>query len=104
MELLIPILFVIIFIVGLAVLSIICHISRSNSLLEQWAQRNGFQIIRQEYRHFLRGPFSWTTSKGQTVYHVTVEDSHGHRRHGWVRCGGWFLGLLSNHVDVRWED
>ena len=103
MEPLIPILFVV-FIVGLAVLSIICHSSRSNSLLEQWAQRNGFRIIRQEYRTFFRGPFFLTTSKGQTVYHVTVEDRHGKRRHGWVRCGGYFLGLFSGHVDVRWED
>ena len=85
------------------VVLIVWHFSRSRSLLEQWAQKNGFRIIHQEYRTFFRGPFFWTTSKGQTVYYVAVEDREGNRRNGWVRCGGWFLGLLSDKVDVRWE-
>ena len=80
------------------------HFSRSDSLLQQWAQRNGYRLVRREYRSFFKGPFFWTTSRGQTVYYVTVEDAEGNRRSGWVRCGGWFLGLLSDNVEVRWED
>jgi hypothetical protein len=83
---------------------IVWHFSRSRGLLEKWAAANGFRIIESNYRNLVRGPFFWTTSKGQTVYRVTVEDARGQRRSGWVRCGGFFLGLLSDRVTVRWDD
>jgi hypothetical protein len=79
------------------------HFERSSSLLRQWAANNGYRIVRQEYCHFFKGPFSWTSTKGQTVYQVVVEDSAGTRRRGWVRCGGWWLGLLSDNVEARWD-
>jgi hypothetical protein len=28
----------------------------------------------------------------------------GNLRDGWVSCGGWFLGLFSDHVEARWDD
>jgi len=80
------------------------HFGRSNSLLHQWAARNGYRIIRQEYRNFFKGPFFWASTQGQTVYYVVVEDSGGNRRSGWLRCGGWWLGLFSDNVEVRWDD
>src|SRR5262249_35973173 len=54
-------------------------------------------------RNFFRGPFFWTSSKGQTVYRVTVEVK-GAVRTGWVRCGSWWLGLRSEQVEVRWDE
>jgi hypothetical protein len=33
-----------------------------------------------------------------------VRDKAGHVRSGWVRCGGWFAGLFSDKITVRWED
>jgi len=80
------------------------HFSRSASLLERWAEEHGYRILDREYRTLRRGPFFWTTSKGQTVYRVTVEDKAGYARTGWVRCGGWWLGLLSDHVEARWDE
>jgi hypothetical protein len=80
------------------------HFSRSRGLLEKWAADNGFRIIESSYRNLVRGPFFWTTSKGQTVYRVIVEDATGQRRSGWVRCGSWLLGLWSDSVQVRWDD
>src|SRR5262249_54158005 len=88
----------------LVVGSLAWHFGRSRSLLERWAERNGFRILRSEYRYMFRGPYYWTTSKGQTVYRVTVEDKAGLVRNGWVRCGGWWLGLMSDHVEARWDD
>jgi hypothetical protein len=85
------------------VLKFVWEFAQSNSLLNQWASENGYHIIRQEYRTF-KGPFFWTSSNGQTVYYVVVEDSEGNRRRGWVRCGGWWFGLWSDQVDVRWND
>lgn len=87
-----------------AIMVIAWHFSRSRSLLEQWAHENGFRIVSSEHRNLVRGPFFWTTSKGQTVYRVTVEDATGRQRSGWVRCGGWAMGLLSDKVQVRWDD
>jgi hypothetical protein len=80
------------------------HFSRSSSLLYRWAEKNGYRIVRKQYRTFFRGPFFWTSSKGQTVYYVVVEDSAGARRSGYVRCGGWWLGLMSDHAEVSWDD
>jgi hypothetical protein len=93
--------------VGVAVLALLLfawQFRRSDTLLERWAERNGYTLIEREYRWFARGPFFWTSSKGQTVYRVTVEDKAGRRRSGWVRCGGWFFGLLSDTAEVRWDD
>lgn len=87
-----------------AVFAVVWHYSRGSSLLEQWARRNGYRILSQDYCHFFKGPFFWTSTKDQVVYYVTVEDEEGRQRNGWVRCGGYFLGLLSDNVEVRWED
>jgi hypothetical protein len=35
---------------------------------------------------------------------VTVKDHRGRVRRAWVRCGGWFLGMMSDHMDVEWDD
>jgi hypothetical protein len=87
----------------LILLSLWWHFGRSSSLLHQWAAKNKYRIIRQEYRCFFKGPFFWTSTKAQTVYYVVVEDSVGARRSGWVRCGSWWFGLLSDNVEVRWD-
>ena len=94
-------------VLGIAVIGlglIIWHFLRSRYVLERWADEHGFEIVRSEHRHFLRGPFFWTTSRGQTVYYVRVRDSKGTERSGWVRCGGWFVGLMTDKAEVRWEN
>jgi hypothetical protein len=88
----------------LIVLIYVWHFSRSSLLLEQWASDNGYELLRREYRVLRRGPFFWTTSRGQTVYYVEIRDCQGHIRAGWVRCGSWWTGLLSDKVEAHWED
>jgi hypothetical protein len=87
-----------------AIGSIAWHYSRSRAVLEQWAAQNGYQIVNSEYRTFRRGPFLWSTSKGQTVYYVEVYDQQGNRRSGWVRCGSWWMGLWNDQAEVRWDE
>ena len=84
-------------------LTLIWHSWRSRRVLERWAERNGYRIIDADYRNFFRGPYFWTTAKGQTVYRVNVEVKGGVRR-GWVRCGSWGLGLFSDRTEVRWDE
>jgi hypothetical protein len=89
-------------VVGIAALG--WHFSRARSMLERWASDNGYQILNKEYRNLFRGPFLWTTSKGQAVYHVRVRDRQGLEHTGWVRCGSWFLGLISDKIEVKWDN
>ena len=96
-------LFMLLLMLSLVAMGSAWHFRRSRSLLERWAERNGYRIMAAEYRHVLRGPFFWTSSKGQTVYRVTVEVTGGVRT-GWVRCGSWWLGLLSDRAEVRWDE
>jgi hypothetical protein len=77
--------------------------SRSRQLLESWARENGLEIVSSEFRWFRRGPFFWTTSSAQRVFHVTVRMPDGGTRGGWVRCGGFWGGLLQDRVEVRWD-
>jgi hypothetical protein len=80
------------------------HYTRSAALLERWAEENGFTVVDRRLRHFFRGPFTWTAAEGQTVYRVTVVDSCGRERSGWVRCGSFTFGLLSDKIRVRWDE
>ena len=80
------------------------HAARSEAILKRWAEENGFLILACERRWLMRGPFFWTTSKSQDVYYVTVQDRNGRRRSGYVRCGSFLAGILSNRAEVRWED
>jgi hypothetical protein len=91
---------------GLAVSALVVtwHFRRSAARLRRWAEVNGYRIIGQEYRTFWKGPFFWASSRGQAVYYVTLEDRQGARHQGWVRCGGWFFGLLSDNVEVSWDE
>ena len=77
---------------------------RSQTILQRWADENGYQIVASEHRLFRRGPFLWTTSRGQTVYHVTVMDATGQTHRGHVRCGSFWLGLWREQAEVRWEE
>lgn len=93
----------VVFVLIFAFASIAFHFSRSTSLLDGWAEREGVRILAREKCWFFKGPFFWTTSKGQDVYYVTVEDRSGRTRTAYVRVGGMFLGMFSDNVEVRWE-
>ncbi|HYF64291.1 MAG TPA: hypothetical protein VD886_15825 [Herpetosiphonaceae bacterium] len=93
----------IIVIIGIAVMSMVWQSGRSEDLIDGWARANNLTIVSKEARSFLRGPMFWSTAKGQTVYRITVSDQQGRRRDGWIRCGGRWMGLHSDHVEVRWD-
>ena len=102
MEAIVPIFFIslfVIFVVGM----MFWRYSRAEDILTCWAEDNGYEIVLSERRSFWRGPFFWS-SKGQEVYYVTVRMPDDQLRRGWVRCGGWFLGLLSDQAEVEWDE
>jgi hypothetical protein len=73
-------------------------------LLQNWAARSGYRIIHYERRRFFMGPFFWLHYKGQVIFRVKVRDSNGKERWGWVRCGGWMVGILFDQAAVIWDD
>jgi hypothetical protein len=75
---------------------------RSHALLYDWANKNGFRITDLERRR-IATPLFWFPSDAQTVYRIAVVDQEGIKLRGWARCGGRFLGPLSNEVEVRWD-
>jgi hypothetical protein len=77
---------------------------KAESRLKKWAEQSGYRIIDRSYRLLFRGPFLWTSVKGQAVYGVHIEDQDGRQRQGWVRFGSWWWGMWSDRVDVLWDE
>jgi hypothetical protein len=88
---------------GFVGLMLYVQIRRAQTLLKGWAEENGYEILEAEHRLFRKGPYVWS-ARGQVVYRVRVRDQHGVERLGWVRCGSWFAGVLSNKVESRWDE
>jgi len=91
-------------IIGGAIWYMAWYYRRARTLLQSWADQQGFQIQAAEHRWLNRGPFFWTTSRSQVVYYVTVLDMAGRTRRGYVRCGSFWLGLFSDKVEVQWDE
>jgi hypothetical protein len=75
--------------------------SRIKSILSSWATANDFEIIHRTLGLFRPGPFFFTLGH-QVVYFLQVRDRQGRERACWVRLGGFFTGLLSDKIEVRW--
>lgn len=75
--------------------------SRARLLLRRWARVNGFEILHSTFG--LGGPFDWTSSNSQIVYFVDVRLPDGQERTGWIRCGSFWAGVISDKTEVRWE-
>jgi hypothetical protein len=75
---------------------------RLKTLLSDWAKKENYTILFQEELSFWSTPF--IPSNNRVDYRVIVEDAQGRRRRGWVRFGGWPLGIFSQRVKVVWEE
>jgi hypothetical protein len=65
---------------------------------------NGYTLKKCRMRIFRIGPFSYFATSGkQSVFRVEAVDSEGRSRTGYVRAGGFFLGLWQRRVEVRWD-
>lgn len=74
--------------------------ARADEILNRWAQVNRYQVLSSE-RCWFKGPFFALNT--QEVYYVKVRTRNGQERYGWVRCGGWIAGLLSEKTKVQWD-
>ena len=87
----------------LAVTANLIYVSMAKRRLQRWAIANGYSIDRSEIRYLRRGPFWWRTSCGQAVFRISVSDSQGHFRSGFVRVAGYFFGVWSDAATVIWD-
>lgn len=92
-----------ILIIGIALASRAWSRQRAANLLTSWATAHSYQLLRSEPRYLRTGPYFWRHARGQLVFYIDVIDVRGSRRSGYARLGGWFMGLLSNQVDVTWD-
>ncbi|MBN1420440.1 MAG: hypothetical protein JXP34_16805 [Planctomycetes bacterium] len=89
---------------GVGIWLIIWTYSRGRRILEHWAIDNGYRLLSSEFRWLRRGPFFWTSSKGQMIFYVVIQTRDGETRRGWVRCGGFWWGLMQDKAEVRWDE
>lgn len=97
--------------IGLSVLGLVSTVfwwfnKRSKTILESWADTNGFQILEWQRRYMIfTGPFKfWTNSRNQTVYNFKVRDCEGLEKSGWARCGSFWGGVFfSDKIEVIWD-
>jgi hypothetical protein len=75
---------------------------RSNQILKDWAAREGLKLLFSERRHYVSDE-KFKASRSQAVFRVKVQDGNGFTRQGWVKCGGWWAGLLQNRAEVKWD-
>jgi hypothetical protein len=92
--------------------------SEFSDLLEEWAERNGYQVLRIGQRAKGGHPFAdrfgfGVGKKPATVFEVEMRDRRGHRRLGWayVRIrlqagprGPAFGGYIRDSLEVAWDE
>jgi hypothetical protein len=76
---------------------------RCREHIQGWAAVQGLAVASVRRRWFFFGSFFFTTSRSQRVYDVAFVDAGGMVHPALVRVGGWFVGALSDRVDVRWR-
>jgi len=86
----------------------LCHLHyvKARSLLQAWANANGYKILHAR-RSSLLMPLGmyFSTSKYQVIYHVAVYDEAIKRiRSAWVRLGTYWTGSMDGDaIEVKWE-
>ena len=73
--------------------------TRCRSLITQWAQRGGWDIV--DCRRCLRGS---EPLKLLPVYRVELASRSGRRREAYVRCGDLTWSVFSDELAVEWVE
>jgi hypothetical protein len=97
----VPILFLVWIALGLVIW--IRGEGRAVEQLQRWASAHGLRIVAMSRAYIWHGPFMIWSSRAQRVFTVSFADSKGNVRDAWARVGGWWMGTLTEQVDVRWR-
>ena len=96
--------FVVVAVIGLTGVFSVWRVSRAKQIVRQWAAGEKLELLSVEYRYISRGPFFWTTSKGQSIVFVKTRDELNGIRSAYVLCGGFWGGVLQNKTRAKWEN
>jgi hypothetical protein len=78
------------------------QLRRGREMLESWCRRSRLDLTSCGHRLLFRGPYFWA-SKGQVIFRFSARDTVGRIRSGYARCGGFWLGIFTEQVDVSWD-
>ena len=92
-----------ILIIVISILAVVLYLtySRARSILETWADENGYQILSSNPRFLGRGPYTYTLMGKQWVFHVVVRASDGTTKTGYVKLGSFLWGVMVNRAEAR---
>jgi hypothetical protein len=73
--------------------------------IREWADKNGYALLKLEYRRVLGGIFYFLGGFMRSGnWHITVQDDQGGQRRGWVHFGPFFwVDLPWGKMRIRWE-
>ena len=94
---------ILIFCLSLIAVVIFLTYSRARSILQTWADENGYEILSSNPRFLGRGPYKYTLMGKQWVFHVTVRATDGTTKTGYVKCGSFLWGVMVNRAEASWD-
>ncbi len=82
---------------------------RIGTMVRRWAEQSGMKLVSYSVLPLPPNPparIVFRTSRGQAIVRVRVYDADLRRmRHGWLRVGSYWWGLLSGDaVEMFWAD
>jgi hypothetical protein len=77
--------------------------SKAHEIVRQWAKVTDVELLSAEKRYLRTGPFFLDHARGQFVFRVVVRERAGAERSGWLRVGGWLVGVISDKTKVIWD-
>jgi hypothetical protein len=74
------------------------------AMFERWVRAQGLTLVSAENCLFSKGPYSlWGSTRHQVVFRFKVKTAAGVEKSGYARCGGSWLGTLTDAVDITWD-
>jgi hypothetical protein len=79
------------------------RIRRGRQIVKQWAEANGYQVVRRLPSWWRMGPFPVAAFGKQSVHYLELRDRNGTIRRCWLKVGDFVVGQLDDRVDVAFE-
>lgn len=99
-----PILFGTKLLLAAGVLGLLASVIRTRCvvLIEQWAERGGWEVV--ACRRCLLGAKPFAFTPGMPIYRVELKGPSGRQREAYIRCGNFAMSVLSDELAVEWVE
>jgi len=89
---------------AIGIFGVLFYSSKIDSLINNWAEENGYKIVSKQTKSLSMGPFSSSPKLGQRVFYVEVVDKAGNKKHAWIRCYTRWTEISPSNVEVKWDN